>query len=394
MIYLDYNATSPLHPEVRGEIAPFLDEAFGNASSLHAKGREARGAVESARARILTALGDSRGRLLFTSGGTEADNLALKGIFLGRKDPKKNHLILSSVEHHAVLHTAAALAEEGIRLTILPVDRHGGVDLEALQQAVTDRTLLISVMQANNEVGTIEPIEEIGRISREHGLFFHTDAVQSFGKVPLEVQLAGVDLVSLSGHKLGGPKGVGALYLRQGIPIAPILHGGPHEQNLRAGTEAVAGIVGMGKAVEVTLREREDGTLSRIERLRNRLESGLKERVPEIQMNGHPTRRLPGTLNLSFSGCQGETLLMALDLAGICVSTGSACSSGSTEPSHVLRAMGVPPSKIEGSIRFSLGWETAEEEIEECLRLIPPIVERIRNVRPSIELRANGKGRS
>ncbi len=383
MIYLDYNATSPVHPEVRRAMAPFLEEAFGNASSLHAKGRESRGAVESVRAKVLKALGDPEGQLVFTSGGTEADNLALKGIPLCLKD-KGSHLVISAVEHHAVLNPAQALAQDGFSVTVVPVDDQGRVDLEALKESLTPRTVLISVMHANNEVGTLQPIEEIGQMARERGILFHTDAVQSFGKEPLDVRQIPVDLVSISGHKLGGPKGVGALYLRKGVRLRPLLHGGPHEHGLRGGTEGVPGIIGMGAAVEVTLKEQREGVLAKVKSLRDRLESGLRERIPEVKVNGHPEERLPGTLNVSFIGCHAETLLMALDLAGICVSTGAACSSGATERSHVLVAMGLSPSQIQGSIRFSLGWGTSSGEIEECLEKIPPIVERVRHAKVGV----------
>ncbi len=377
MIYLDYNATSPVRPEVRQKMAAFLDGNFGNPSSLHAAGRAARAAVEGVRAQILSALGDPAGQLVFTSGGTEADNLALKGIARAFRS-KGNHLLVGAVEHHAVVHAAEALVKEGFQVTTVPVDRSGLIDLQALEKGITPQTILISVMHANNEVGTIQPIEEISRISREHGVLFHTDAVQSFGKLEVDVRRLGVDCASISSHKLGGPKGAGAFYLRRGIRVQSILHGGPHEHQLRAGTENTPGIVGMGTAVELSCAERTQGVLQRVARLRDRLQAGLQENLPGIEINGHPTRRLPGTLNVSLKGCHGETLLMALDLAGICVSTGSACSSGSTEPSHVLAAMGVPPQQIEGSIRFSLGWGTTEAEIEEVLQKIPPIVEKIR----------------
>ena len=376
MIYLDYNATSPLHPDVRQEIIPFLEDAFGNASSVHAKGRQARAAVEMVRAEILAALGDRTGQLIFTSGGTEADNLALKGIAPALRD-RGNHLVVSSVEHHAVLHAAEALQEQGVKVTLVPVDRQGKVDLEALEEAIGPKTVLVSVMHANNEVGTIQPIREIGQIAKKHNVLFHTDAVQSFGKLPLNVLEDGVDLVSLSAHKLGGLKGVGALYLRREIKIKPLLHGGPHEHNLRGGTEGVPGIVGMGTALKVTLKEQQDGTLSRVNRLRDQLEAGLR-RIPGIEIHGHPTERLPGTLNVSFLSCLAESLLMAFDLAGICVSSGSACSSGSTEPSHVLAAMGLPEDQIEGSVRFSLGWGTTEEELTHCLDRLPLLVEQVR----------------
>ena len=379
-IYLDCNATQPVRPEVRRAIQPFLEDAFGNPSSLHSHGRRVREAVEEVRNRLLRALGDPKGRLIFTSGGTEADNLGVAGAARALRS-KGDHLILSAVEHHAVLHAAEALARDGFRLSLLPVDSRGAVDPQAVSRAVTPKTILVSVMHANNEVGTIQPIEEIGRIARERGILFHTDAVQSFGKLELNASRMPADLLSISGHKLGGLKGAGALYARQGVQLDPVLRGGPHEHGLRPGTEGVAGIAAMGAAAEAALAERDGGGTERMKILRDRLEQGLRERVPGVELNGHPSQRLPGTLNLSFAGCQGETLLMALDLAGISVSTGSACASGSTEPSHVLTAMGLPPERIAGSIRFSLGWATAAEEIEEALRRIPPVIERVRSAK-------------
>lgn len=359
-----------------------MEEAYGNPSSLHALGRQARAAVEETRNGLLRAFGDPRGKVVFTSGGTEADNLALTGTARALR-AKGNHLIVSSIEHSAVLQSARALEKEGFRVTLVPVDGRGGVDPERVRSAITPQTILLSVMHANNEVGTIEPVEEIGRIARERGVFSHTDAVQSFGKLPVEAGRLGADLISISAHKLGGPKGAGALYVREGVKLEPILHGGPHEKNLRAGTENVIGIVGLGAAAETVLREMRDGTLDRVRRLRDRLERGLREKIPDVELNGHPEARVPGTSNLSFIGCDGETLLMALDLAGICVSTGSACSSGSTRPSHVLTALGLSPERIQGSIRFSLGWATTEEEVDEALNRIPPVIERIRKVRRS-----------
>lgn len=376
-IYLDYNATSPLHPSVRQAMQPFLEEFFGNASSLHTEGRHARVAIEKVRASLLKSLGDPKGQMAFTSGGTEADNLALQGV-AHRLREKGDHLVVSSVEHSAVMHTAEQLEREGFRVTRVPVDGSGVVDVTALERAVTPRTVLVSVMHANNEVGTIQPVEEVGAIARRHGVLFHTDAVQSFGKVPLDLSRVPADLVTLSAHKLGGPKGAGALYLRAGVKIQPLIFGGPHERGFRAGTEAVAAIVGLGAAAEATLREMSDGTLERIGRLRDRLEAGLRERVPGIEVNGHPQRRLANTLNVSFPGCSGETLLMALDLAGIRVSTGSACLAGSAGPSHVLAAMGLPAERIRGALRFSVGWGTTGEEIEEALRRIPPVAEQVR----------------
>ena len=285
-IYLDYNATSPVRPQVSKRIRPFVDESFGNPSSLHAQGRKARASVEAVRTSLLKVLGNPKGQLIFTSGGTEADNIALRGIAEAMRS-KGDHLVVSSVEHHAVLHVAQALEEEGFRVTVVPVDSEGVVNLQALQQAITPKTCLISVMGANNEVGTIQPVEEIARIAHEHGVLFHTYAVQSFGKLPLDVLRMGADLVSISGHKLGGLKGSGALYLREGIRVKPLLRGGPHERNLRAGTEGVVGIVAIGAAAALCLAERDSGSLDRIRQLRDRLEKGLRERLPDVELNGH-----------------------------------------------------------------------------------------------------------
>lgn len=376
-IYLDYNSTSPLHSEVREKILPFLSGSFGNPSSLHAEGRRARSAIENARTAVLKALGDLKGKLVFTAGGTEAGNLALEGA-AGALRSKGRHLVVCSVEHNAVLQTARALEQEGAPLTVVPVDGAGRVDPGAVARAIRPDTALVSIMQANNEVGVIQPIEEIGRIAREKGVLFHTDAVQSFGKIPLDVGRMPVDLVSISAHKLGGPKGAGALYLREGIKLQPMIHGGPQEKGFRAGTENVIGIVGLGAAVEATWREKENGALDRIEKLRDRLENGLKERVKNVVGNGCAAERVPGTAHLSFLGCDRDSLLMALDRVGICASAGSACVSGSTQPSHVLVAMGLSPERIRGGIRFSLGWGTTEEDIEEALTIIPPVIERVR----------------
>lgn len=376
-IYLDYNATSPLHPSVREAMRPYWEEGFGNASSLHTQGRRARVAIEKVRASLLKSLGDPKGQLAFTSGGTEADNLALQGAARLLKE-KGDHVIVSSVEHSAVLHTAEQLRREGFQVTLAPVDGHGVVDPAAVEKAITPRTTLVSVMHANNEVGTIEPVEEIARIARARGVLFHTDAVQSYGKLPLDVLKMGADLVTFSAHKLGGPKGAGALYLRAGVKVRPMIYGGAHERGYRAGTEAVANIAGLGAAAEKTLAEMKDGTLERIGRLRDKLEWGLKEGVEGAEVNGHPKQRLCNTLNMSFLGCSGETLLMALDLDGISVSAGSACLAGSAEPSRVLSAMGLSPERIRGAIRLSVGWGTTEAEIEEALKRIPAVVEQVR----------------
>lgn len=375
-IYLDCNATQPLRPEARRAAQPYLDERYGNPSSLHGHGRQAREPIEEVRSFLLRSLGDPKGQLIFTSGGTEANSLALAGAARALRS-QGDHLIVSAVEHHAVLHTAEGLVEDGFRLSVLPVDSSGTVNLEALRRLITPKTVLVSVMHANNETGAVQPAEQIARIAHEGGALFHTDAVQSFGKLELDVSRIGADMVSISGHKIGGLKGSGALYARQGVKLFPLQRGGPHEKNLRAGTENGIGIAALGAAAEAALAVREK-EMNRLRELRDRLEQELRKSLPDIQLNGPAENRLSGTLNLSFAGCQGETLLMALDLAGISVSTGSACASGSSEPSHVLTAMGLPLERIAGSIRFSLGWATTAEEIEETLKRVPPVIERVR----------------
>lgn len=377
LIYLDYNATAPVHPEVREKIRPYMEEAFGNASSLHAPGRKARVGIEDARALILKLLNDPRGELVFTSGGTEAGNLALRGVMENSR-AKGNHLIISSVEHSAVLQPAQALQREGYEVTFLPVDGFGRVDPEEVRRAITPKTVLISIMHANNEVGTVQPVEAIGAIAREKGVLFHTDAVQSFGKIPVDLARLPADLLSLSAHKLGGLKGTGALYLRRGLKLKPQIVGGPHEHNMRAGTENVVGIVAMGEAARISAAELSDGTVARIGTLRDRLQQGLLSAVGDAVLNGDPVNRVPGTLHLSFLGCEGESLLMALDMARIAVSTGSACSAGSMQPSHVLKAMDVQKDCLQGAIRLSLGWGSTQAQIDEALQRIPPVIAQMR----------------
>ncbi|OGX39781.1 MAG: hypothetical protein A3C53_05445 [Omnitrophica WOR_2 bacterium RIFCSPHIGHO2_02_FULL_68_15] len=376
-VYLDYNATTPVDPDVTAAMQPFFSERFGNASSLHAAGRKARAGLESARRTVLEALGDPSGRLLFTSGGTEADNLALIGAAEQRQADGRR-VIVSAIEHHAVLHAADVLARRGWTVTRVPVTSDGLVDLEALRRALLPGTTLVSIMHANNEVGTLQPIAEIAALAHAAGAWLHTDAVQSFGKVPVSVRALGADLLSLSAHKLYGPKGSGALYLRRGVTVAPQHVGGPHEHGLRAGTEAVAACVGMARAVELAVARRP--AWEEIARRRDTLVTGLQQRVPDTVLNGSPDARVPNTANLGFLGCEGEPLLIALDLEGIAVSTGAACSSGSTEPSHVLVAMGLPAGQVRGSIRFSLGLGTTDEEIAYVLDCVPVVVERLRSV--------------
>lgn len=380
VIYLDNNATTPLHPEALKAMSPCFNEKYGNASSIHFEGRQAKKALEESRGIIGDALGTESVDIIFTSGGTESDNFAIKGVAFANRE-KGNHIITSSFEHLAVLSTCKYLETQGFKVTFLPVDKYGVVDLEALKDAITSKTVLVSIMHSNNEVGTIQPIAEIAKILKGKGIYFHTDAVQSFGKVPLNVEELGVDLLSISAHKIYGPKGVGALYIRKGVKIDPFHHGGHHERNLRAGTENVPGLVGFARAAEIAKRHMKDES-ERIRNLRDMLHKGLTDKLDKIYLNGHPTNRLPGTLNLSFEGVEGESLLINFDMKGICASTGSACTAGSTEPSHVLMAMKVDPQLAQGSVRFSLGTFNTKEEISYCLEEIPKIVKRLREISP------------
>lgn len=374
-VYADYNATTPVDPAVAAAMQPFLSEQFGNASSVHSAGRRARAALEQARRSVLAALGDPGGQLAFTSGGTEADNLALLGAAEARQADGR-HVIVSSIEHQAVLQAADLLARRGWTVTRVPVTRDGLVEVEALRRALTPQTTVVSIMQANNEIGTIQPIAELAAIAKAHGAWFHTDAVQSFGKIPVDLKALGVDLLSISAHKLYGPKGAGALYVRRGVTLAPQHVGGPHEHGLRAGTESVAGAVGLARAVELSLARLPEQCA--VAGRRNALVIGLQQRVPDVVLNGHPSMRVANTANLSFLGCEGEPLLIGLDLEGVAVSTGAACASGSTAPSHVLTAMGLPDAQIRGSIRFSIGCTTTDGEIALLLERVPAVVARLR----------------
>jgi len=377
-IYMDHNATTPLREEVLEAMLPYLRDEFGNASSLHAFGIRARRAVETAREQVAAALGAQPREIIFTGCGTEADNQAIKGVAFANRS-KGDHIITSRVEHKAVLETCEYLEKQGFRVTYLPVDGYGLVSPDDVAQAITDRTILVSVMFANNEVGTIQPIAEIAQVCREQGVYFHTDAVQAVGKLPIDVRQLGIDLLSLSAHKFYGPKGVGALYVRKGVRIDPLLHGGHQEWGLRAATENVAGIVGLGRALELRLTEME-AEAQRLTALRERLYQGIVARIDHVYLNGHPTRRLPGTLSVSFDYIEGEGIIMGLDLEGIAVSSGSACTSATLEPSHVLLAMGVHPATAQGSIRFSLGRGNTEEDVDTVLEVLPPIVKRLREL--------------
>lgn len=378
-IYLDHNASTPVHPEALAAMLPYFAEHFGNPSSIHSFGREARDAVEAARETIAAFLGVAREEVVFTSGGTESDNLAIKGVAHARR---AGHIITSQIEHHAVLRTCQHLEREGFSATYLPVDGHGLVDPEAVERAIRPDTILISIQYANSEVGTIEPVEEIAVVARARGIPFHVDGVQAFGKIPFKVREIGIDLLSFSSHKIYGPKGVGGLYIRKGIKMVPLQHGGDHERRRRAGTENVAACVGFAKAVELRAREMHDEA-RRLTALRDRLWEGIRARVPDVRLNGHPTRRLPSTNNVSFKGVEAESLILALDLKGIGVSAGSACTSGSLEPSFVLTAMGVLPEWALGALRCSMGRGTTAEDVEYVLEVLPPTVQRIRALSPA-----------
>jgi len=382
-IYLDHAATTPTHPEVVKAMLPFFTDAFGNPSSIHSYGQEAKGALEDARTKVAELIGARSEEIIFTSGGTEADNFALKGV-AHANERKGDHIITTSIEHHAVMEVCKFLEKRGFGITCLPVDKYGLVDPDDVKRAITAKTILISVMHANNEVGTIEPVEEIGVIAREAGVYFHTDAVQTVGHIPVNVDKLKVDLLSISAHKLYGPKGVGALYVRKGTRSVSLLHGGEQEKRRRAGTENVPAIVGLGKAVELT-GQKMGREAERLTYLRDKLIEGLGERIDHVRLNGHPTRRLPNNVNVSFDFVEGESMLLNLDLEGICASTGSACSSASLEPSHVLLALGFPTEQAHGSLRFTLGRENTEADIERVLEVLPGIVAKLRAMSPLLK---------
>lgn len=379
-IYLDNAATTPVRREVFEAMVPYLTDKFGNPSSIHSYGREAKAALDGAREQVATAIGATPEEIIFTAGGSEADNLAIKGTALAMRG-RKSHVITTAIEHHAVLHPVETLKKLGFSTTILPVDSEGMVDPDDVRRAITPETFLISIMYANNEVGTIQPIEEISRIAREAGVLFHTDAVQAVGHIPVDVDSLGVDMLSLSGHKFYGPKGVGALYVRRGVRPTPLLEGGAQERKRRAGTENMAGIVGMGAAVELAAGELYE-MLVHEEMLRDKLIRGLIQRIPDVKLNGHPTRRLPNNVNMSFLYVEGESLLLNLDMQGIAASSGSACTSGSLAPSHVLVAMGIPHEVAHGSVRMTLGRYTQEADIDRVLDVMPGIVDRLREMSP------------
>ena len=379
-VYLDYAATTYVKPEVLEEMLPYFTQKFGNPSSFYSISRENRMAIDKARAQVAKALNCDVNEVYFTGGGSEADNWAIKGIASAHKN-KGNHIITTKIEHHAVLHTCQYLEKHGFEVTYLDVDDKGLVNLEELKNAITDKTILVSIMFANNEIGTIEPIKQIGEICRERKIFFHTDAVQAVGNVAIDVKDMNIDLLSLAGHKIYGPKGVGVLYIRKGIKIDNLIHGGSQERNRRAGTENIPGVVGLGKAIELATDNLEEHRNKMIA-LRDRLIEWLLK-VPYTRLNGaEGDKRLPGNVNVCFEFVEGESILLSLDFKGICASSGSACTSGSLDPSHVLLAIGLPHEIAHGSLRLTLGEGSKEEDVDYILEVIPPIIERLRNMSP------------
>ncbi len=379
-IYLDNAATTRVRPEVAEAVLPAMTETYGNASSVHSFGREAKKAMEKARVQVAAAIGAKKEEIYFTAGGSEADNWAIKGAAHALRR-KGLHIITTAIEHHAVLHTCQALEKEGFEVTYLPVDEYGLVTPEQVEAAIRPDTILVSVMAANNEIGTIEPIAEIGAVCRAHKVLFHTDAVQAVGHMPLDVAAMQIDMLSLSGHKFYAPKGVGALYIRTGVRIENLIEGGAQERNRRAGTENVPAIVGMGKAIELITAEMAEEN-ARISGLRDRLIAGILDAIPESRLNGHPTKRLPGNVNVSIRYIEGEALLLSLDMAGIAASSGSACTSGSLDPSHVLLAIGLPHEIAHGSLRLTIGRDNTQDEIDRVLEELPKIVSRLRAMSP------------
>jgi cysteine desulfurase len=389
-VYLDYNATTPVEPEVLDAMLPYFSSEFGNAASIHTPGQRARAAVETAREQVAALVGARPQEIVFTSGGTESDNHAIFGVLgqallpvpSSRSANSSAHVITTAIEHEAVLNTCQALEKEGVRVTYLRTDHQGLIDLDELHRALRPETILVTIMHANNETGTVQPLKDIGRIASEADIYFHTDAVQSAGKIPIDVNAMGVDLLSLSGHKFYAPKGIGAIYVRGGSRLRQLLYGGHHQRGFRPGTENVAGIVGLGKAAEIA-RKSLTADAQRISALRDKLQQGLLEKVPQSRVNGGAAPRTPNTTNLAFPGVEGEALLIALDLKGLACSTGAACSSGAVEPSHVLTAIGLPPEDARASLRFSLGRHTTAADIDFALNVVPAAVAQLRELSPT-----------
>ena len=382
-IYFDNAATTPVRKEVYDEILPYFMQYYGNASSVYTIARESKKALEKAREQVAKALNADIDEIYFTAGGSESDNFALKGIAeaMGKKG---KHIITTQIEHHAILHTCEYLQQRGFEITYLPVDEYGKISLEELKNAIRKDTILISVMFANNEIGTIQPIKEIGAIAKQKGIYFHTDAVQAVGHVKIDVKEMNIDLLSLSGHKICAPKGIGAIYIKKGVAINPLIHGGAQEKRRRAGTENIAGIVGLGKAIELANEEIEQNA-TKVSALRDKLINGILEKIPYSKLNGHPTDRLPGNCNISFEFIEGESMLLLLDSKGIATSSGSACTSGSLDPSHVLLAIGLPHEKAHGSLRMTLEHYNTEEEVDIVLEELPAIVSKLRDMSPLYE---------
>jgi cysteine desulfurase len=377
-VYLDSNATTPVLPEVFEAMRPYYLDQFGNASSIHHHGQHARAAVERAREAVARLLGCRAAEVVFTSGGTEADNLAIFGVV-----QSGDHVITSQIEHHAVLNACKRLEKRGVEVSYLRIDGEGQVDPEEVRKALRPNTKLISIMMANNETGVIEPVEEIGRLAAEGDVYFHTDGVQAAGKIAIDVKKIGCDLLSISAHKFHGPQGIGALYVRRGTLIDPLFYGGNHERQRRAGTENLPGIIGVGCAAEIALRGLQNGDMARIAKMRDHLESTLLEQIDEAGVNGGAAPRVPNTSNIYFDHIEGEAMVIALDLKGLAVSTGAACSSGAIEPSHVLTAMGLPPERARASIRFSVGKHNSEDDIDFALSVIPATIARLRELSPT-----------
>lgn len=379
-VYMDYAATTYVKPEVLEEMMPFFTKKYGNPSSFYGISRETKMAIDKARSRVSKALNCDPNEIYFTGGGSEADNWAIKGIASAHRK-KGNHIITTKIEHHAVLHTCEYLEKNGFEVTYLNVDKEGFIDLEELKNAITDKTILVSIMFANNEIGTIQPVKEIGEICRERKVLFHTDAVQAIGNIPVDVKEMNIDLLSLAGHKVYGPKGIGALYIRKGVRIDNLIHGGGQERARRAGTENTASIVGIGKAIELATESLEEHN-KKITKLRDRLIDGLLK-VPHTRLNGpRGEKRLPGNANITFEFIEGESILLSLDFEGVCASSGSACTSGSLDPSHVLLAIGLPHELAHGSLRLTLGDGSTDEDVDYVLEVVPPIIERLRNMSP------------
>ena len=379
-VYMDYAATTYVKPEVLEEMMPYFTQKFGNPSSFYGISRETKRAIDAAREKVAKGLNCLPDEVYFTGGGSEADNWAIKGIASAHKN-KGNHIITTKIEHHAVLHTCQYLEKNGFEVTYLDVDSEGFINLDDLRNAITDKTILVSIMFANNEIGTIQPIKEIGAICKEKKVFFHTDAVQAVGNVPVDVKDMNIDMLSLAGHKIYGPKGIGVLYIRKGIKIDNLIHGGAQEKNRRAGTENIAGIVGLGKAMELATSNLEEH-MAKMSALRDRLIDGLLK-IPYTELNGpRGDKRLPGNVNVRFRFIEGESILLSLDFKGVCASSGSACTSGSLDPSHVLLAIGLPHELAHGSLRLTLGAGSTEEDVDYVLEVTPPIIERLRNMSP------------